>query len=447
MSGQCPDGQMLAIAFPSIGIYVLTDKIKLHTFYKQFLSILLMLFSLQVGAQDLLRFEVSAGNTDRTDCPMSLSIDQINYNTDSLKLALFEINGKVENAVPFQLETASGAKIWFILNGLTPKGTKRSFVLRKVLAPQSFQAGIEATKKDGALNLSSGNKPILSYQIETVNPPKGVSQLFKRSAFLHPVTSPGGEVLTRIQAPDHYHHYGIWNPWTLTFIGKREVDFWNLMKGEGTVRFAGLISQVEGPVYTGFKSLQEHIDFGAVGGDAVAMNELFDVRVWNLNNQRYMFDYASTLNTPLDSGILLAAYRYGGGIGWRATEKWTKDNSSVLTSEGKTRKDADGSNARWCVVEGESATKEGRSGILFLSYPTNRMHPEPMRVWPMDANDGRGDMYFEFCPIRNKDWKIEKGNDYTLKYRLVVFDGKMTPEEAENYWQAFANPPAIYILK
>lgn len=414
---------------------------------KLFTILFMILFGLQAAAQDLLRFEVTAGNTDRTDCPVSLSIDQLNYNTDSLKLALFEIKGKTETAVPFQLETASGAKVWFILSGQTPRNTKRIFVLRKTLTPPRFNSGIKTIRKDGALNLSSGDKPILSYQIETVNPPKGVSPLYKRSAFIHPVTSPGGEVLTRIQAPDHYHHYGIWNPWTLTFIGKREVDFWNLMKGEGTVRFAGMLSQVEGPVYTGFKSLQEHIDFGAVGGDAVAMNELFDVRVWNLNNQRYMFDYVSTLNTPLDSGILLAAYRYGGGIGFRATEKWTKDNSSVLTSEGKTRIDADGSNARWCIVEGESATKEGRSGILFLSYPANRMHPEPMRVWPIDANGGRGDMYFEFCPIRHKDWRIDKGNDYTLRYRLVIFDGKMTPEEAENYWQAFANPPAINILK
>ena len=412
---------------------------------KILLIIAAILFSLPVAAQDLLKFDVLAGNTDRSDCPVSLSVDQINCNTDSLKLALFEITGKTETAVPFQLETASGAKVWFILSGQTPKNTKRTFVLRKTANPQLFKAGVSSILKDGALSLFSGKKPILSYQIETMNPPKGVSPFYKRSAFLHPVYSPGGEMLTRIQAPDHYHHYGIWNPWTLTFIGKREVDFWNLMKGEGTVRFAGMISQAEGPVYTGFKSLQEHIDFGAVGGDAVAMNELFDVRVWNLNNQRYMFDYASTLNTPLDSGILLAAYRYGGGIGYRATEKWNKNNSSVLTSEGKTRKDADGSNARWCIIEGESAAKEGRSGILFMSFPANRIHPEPMRVWPEDQN-GRGDVYFEFCPIRHKDWKLEKGNDYTLRYRLVIFDGKITPEEAENYWQAFANPPAIAII-
>ena len=174
-----------------------------------FSLLILVMFALHVSAQDLLKFEVSAGSTERTDCPVSLSIDQLNYNTDSVKLALFEIKGKAETAVPFQLETASGAKLWFILNGETLKNTKRIFVLRKTVSPQTFKAGISATKKDGALNLTFGEKPILSYQIETVNPPKGVSPLFKRSAFLHPVYSPGGEVLTRIQAPDHYHHYGI----------------------------------------------------------------------------------------------------------------------------------------------------------------------------------------------------------------------------------------------
>lgn len=414
---------------------------------KVHLALLIVLFMVSAKGQDLLRFEVLAGNSDRNDCPVSFSIDPANYNTDSLKLGLFEIKGTTETMVPFQLETASGAKVCFILGGLTPKNSKRTFVLRKIVGPQSFPAGIHLLEKDGAMNLLAGQKLVLSYQMETVNPPKGVSPLYKRSAFIHPVISPAGEVLTRIQAPDHYHHYGIWNPWTLTFIGKREVDFWNLYKGQGTVRFAGMISQIEGPVYSGFKSLQQHIDFGAVGEDAIAINELFEVKAWNINNQRYLLDYVSTLNTPLDSGILLAAYRYGGGIGFRATEKWTKENSTVLTSEGKDRKDADGSNARWCIIEGESATKEGRSGILFLSYPANRMHPEPMRVWPIDANNGRGDMYFEFCPIRHKDWKLEEGNDYTLRYRLIVFDGKMTIAEAENYWQAFANPPLVNILK
>jgi hypothetical protein len=72
----------------------------------------------------------------------------------------------------------------------------------------------------------------------------------------------------------------------------------------------------------------------------------------------FIIDYTTSLNSPLPNGIMLDAYRYGGGIGFRATEKWHKDNCTVLTSEGKTRTDADGSNARWCIVEGESDTPE-----------------------------------------------------------------------------------------
>jgi hypothetical protein len=156
-------------------------------------------------------------------------------------------------------------------------------------------------------------------------------------------------------------------------------------------------------------------------------------------------DLTSTLNTPLSGGIMLDAYRYGGGIGYRATEKWHKGNSTVLTSEGKTRAQADGTNARWCLVEGESAVQEGRSGILFLSHPSNRKHPEPMRVWPLDQN-GRGDLFFEFCPIRHESWKLEPLKNYTLKYRMIVFDGQISPADAEKWWKGFAILPKIIIM-
>ncbi len=143
----------------------------------------------------------------------------------------------------------------------------------------------------------------------------------------------------------------------------------------------------------------------------------------------------------MDSGILLDAYRYGGGIGYRATEKWKKDNCSVLTSEGKTRDSADGTKARWCRIEGTS--KKGQSGILFMDFPENRDFPEPMRVWPSNSIDDKGYLFFEFCPIRHNSWKMEHSQNYKLRYRLYVFDGNLSKEEAEAIWQAFAYPPEV----
>jgi hypothetical protein len=407
------------------------------------LLFLILIFT-GTSAREILKFKVSAGIFDRQDCPVSLSLDQVNFNTDDGDLVLYELVKGTENRIPCQLENGHSAILWFILSGKTPKGKQREFILKKEKS-SAFPEKIKLMKDYRDLKLEKEGKPILNYRYAVTYPPEGIDPVYRRSGYVHPLVSPGGEVLTRIQAPDHYHHYGIWGPWTKTHINGREVDFWNLAKGEGTVEFAGFISEEEGNAFSGFKALQQHIDFSAKGPDQIAINENLDVRAWNIRDKKWMIDYTTTINCPLDSGIMLDAYRYGGGIGFRATEKWHKDNCTVLTSEGKTRADADGSNARWCIVEGESDTEEGRSGILFMSYPANRMHPEPMRVWPLDANKGRGDMYFEFCPIRHTGWKLEKGTDYSLKYRMIVFDGKLSVDEAEIYWQEFANPPEIIV--
>ena len=409
------------------------------------LLVFVFLFTQQIMAQELARFKVQIGE-ERIDAPVSVSLDGINYNTDKGKLVLYEITPTGEKAIPSQIEPGHSARLWFILKGISAKNSARNFVFKLEENAANAESKISLKKNQKDLSLLMNEKLILSYRFATMFPPDSVNPLFKRSGFIHPLCSPDGEVLSRIQAPDHYHHYGIWGPWTKTTIDGRAVDFWNLMAGEGTVKFAGFLSEAEGDIFSGFQALQQHIDFGAKGEDQIALNEILDVRAWNIGEGVWMIDYTTSLNSPLKNGIMLDAYRYGGGIGFRATEKWHKDNCTVLTSDNKTRIDADGSYAKWCIVEGESATKKGRSGILFLSHPSNRMHPEPMRVWPIDGNSGRGDMYFEFVPIRHDDWKLEPKQNYTLKYRMIVFDGKMDAKTAEMYWNSFAKNPQIEIL-
>jgi len=409
-------------------------------------TLLLVIFTQLLFAQELAKFTIHC-NEERIDAPVAISLDGINYNTDNGNLALYEITKNGETAISSQIERGHSATLWFILKGISEKNSIREFVLRREEKQTSAESKIVLKKDNKDLSLLANNRLILKYRFATTFPPEGVNSLYQRSGFIHPLSSPEGEVLTRIQPPDHRHHYGIWGPWTKTHIDGREVDFWKEIKGEGTVKFAGFLSEYEGAVFSGFKTLQQHIDFGAKGADQIAMNEILDVRSWNVGEKIWVVDYTTSLNSPLKNGIMLDAYRYGGGIGFRATEKWNKENCTVLTSDKKTRIDADGSYARWCMVEGESATKEGRSGILFLSHPANRMHPEPMRVWPLDANNGRGDMYFEFVPIRHDDWKLEPKKDYTLKYRMIIFDGEMDAKTAEMYWNSFAKQPEIKYSK
>jgi len=84
-------------------------------------------------------------------------------------------------------------------------------------------------------------------------------------------------------------------------------------------------------------------------------------------------------------------------------------------------------------------TNNGVAGIAFFSHPENHEHPEPMRIWP------RGDVFFGFCPVVYADWELKPGKNYIRKYRVVVFDGKMSAQEVETLWQAFAHPPNMQI--
>ncbi len=203
------------------------------------------------------------------------------------------------------------------------------------LQPLCGQKGPGLSCDENKCTIFLGEQPVLSYVHTETLPPEGVDPVYKRSAYIHPLWSPGGERLTRIQPPDHWHHYGIWNPWTRTNFGDYKVDFWNLADRQGTVRFAEYLEKIEEEDLAGFLVRQEHIYYKEDGSEGLAMNETWRVTVKNLEGPAYMVDLVTTLSTAMESGITLEQYRYGGGLGYRGTEKWWPGNATVLTSEGK----------------------------------------------------------------------------------------------------------------
>jgi len=319
--------------------------------------------------------------------------------------------------------------------------------LPAVFATVSFCSAQQAktkTKKsvvklniDSVLTISSGNQKLLTYQFKTVYPPSGIDTNYKRSGFIHPLYTPHGQILTTIQPRDHYHHYGIWNPWTHTFFEGDTVDFWNIKGHQGTVRFAKFTSQENNSKYAEYTALHEHVVFKKDGREKVALNEWQTVRVYDpgKNNDSYIIDITSKMSCASQSPLLIVAYRYG-GLGWRATEYWDKNNSEMLTSEGKTRDNTDNTKARWIIVYGSLPGNE-EGGIVMLSHPSNYNHPEPLRIWDKNANGGRGDVFANFATTKDKDWLLEPGKTYILKYRLIVFNGKFDATKAENAWKAF----------
>lgn len=408
--------------------------------------LLSLLFSIGLIAQDrpLLTFTVSAGDFDRHNSPVAISLAGTSLEMTSANYQLVEIQGKEKTPLEFQFD---GNQLWWVLSGETPAGTKRVYELQQLdTSPKRAPGGLEAKRSEEAIVFQQSGQNILSYQFAEAEVPEGASELYRRGGFIHPLWSPKGEVLTRIQPPDHYHHYGIWNPWTSTTFEGREVDFWNLYKGQGTVKVAGRPTYQDGPVFGELKSRHEHIDLTAPhpSGAKAALDETWEVRIWNTENaeEPRLIDFRSTLNCATDSIVTINAYRYQ-GFSLRATEKWNDESARLLTSEGKDKSDGNGTRARWCDIRGVSDF--GQSGILFMTHPRNYNFPEQLRIWPTGMNDGKENVYFNFNPAQEQDWVIRPGKAHTLNYRMLVYDGEISPEMLEAYWQDYAHPPQVEI--
>lgn len=291
---------------------------------------------------------------------------------------------------------------------------------------------LSINKSKGVLTIQSDGETLLGYHYGHKFPPKGVDKAFKRSGFIHPVNTLEGHTLTRIQPDDHYHHFGIWNPWTRVAFEGDTLDFWNIGGKQATIRFAEFKDISVRKDYAEYQALHEHVVLRN-DQNKVALNEIQTIRIHHFKTHTYIIDLTFDYSCATESPFHILTHTYA-GLGWRGTEEWNHLNSEIITSEGKTRDDADHSTARWFMYQGDLGNDIG--GMVMMSHPDNFSHPEPLRVWPKDKHEGN--VFANFDPVRNQDWLIEPGETCTLKYRFLVFDGRMDVEEANIAWERFS---------
>ncbi|MEJ2649664.1 MAG: PmoA family protein [Sedimentisphaerales bacterium] len=387
---------------------------------------------------------VVAGEHTRIDTPVWVSLDDIKFDFEKDPFVLVEMLSRAsvpeeEKEIPSQYEAGKPARLWFVLEGKTEAGTQRVFRLY-ARQPRADWPNISTQKDDKALTLKQGDKNILSYQYAIMPAPEGMSRVYDRSGFIYPLWSPEGNIVTEIHPRDHVHHMGIWMPWTHTHYEGNLIDFWNVQDGTGTVRFSKFDASTQGPVFGGFKSEQEHVGLKTSEGEKVILNEIWDVRAYNiggLDKGYWIVDYKSTQRNITDKPLIQDEYHYG-GFAYRGARQWTGENMAYLTSEGKTQANANATRSRWCDMSG--AINGKWEGVTIYSNPNNFQHPEPMRIMP-DADY----VYFVYCPSVAGEWVMEPGKDYVFQYRLFVHEGKSNVDDIERVWNDYANPPEVKI--
>ena len=406
------------------------------------------------ATEKLATLTVSSGKHERIDTPVCVELKGVGK--VPRRVALVESGRKV--ATFGQVAPGKPAKLWFVLTGTMPAGTKRTYELHPAPAGDA-RHDIRVRKDDEKIELVRGEAKIFRYNIKAPPAPKGVNRVYERSAYIHPLWSvgPAGaqRVLTEDFPSDHYHHHAIWFPWTNTTFEGIHVDFWNLAKGQGTVRLKKVLATTEGPIFSGFRTAHEFVARKAVlkkgpdgkptqTGEKIALNETWDVRVYNLPGRsgvsRWLWDIVSTQTCGTDSPLIINKYRYG-GMGYRAAKEWTGPNALHLTSEGNERRKSDATRPRWTVVAG--AIDGQWDSVTLMSHPKNINHPEPVRTW---ANP-KQPTFFGFAPVRASGWVFEPGKQYVFRYRFCASPGKPDAKLAERLWQDFANPPTVTVAE
>ena len=341
-----------------------------------------------------------------------------------------------------------------------PMKENESLVFNIETTASTVSTAIMDTVKDrsGNIILKKYNTKVVQYN--TVPPSLyGLDASYKRNGYIHPAWSPAGNVLTNSNPDDHWHHYGIWNPWTSVEYDNQHYDLWNIADKRGTVRFDSLYRSSSGPLFTDIVVRHRHVIYqpqkeevtNHIWGilrftpkhEKIIMDEIQCIRVWNVKDA-FVWDINFTLYPSTAIPVILKEYRYA-GLGWRATRDWTKDNCQMITSEGKTRQEIDGTKARWIYAQGMGP--KGKSGMLMMASPNNHNFPEPLRIWDESANYGRGDVFINFAPTKYEDWILEPGQSYDFHYRMFSYDGDITPEKAEAVWKDYSLPVKVTVYK
>ena len=294
----------------------------------------------------------------------------------------------------------------------------------------SGNAPFSVTDTNRSLEYAMDGKHLFTYNYAVVYPPQGVDTVYKLSGFTHPLRTLEGDTLTNCSPSDHYHHFGMWYAWTKTTFEGKEVDFWNLYKKEGTVRFRRF-TEVRPD---GFSALLDHVVYPDSPQEKTALTEQLKIQIGKTGRQGYYIDYHTTLRCATSSPITLESYRYG-GFCIRVCDSWNGQTAEMLTSEGLDRDKADGTPARWCYFQKDTG-KDKESArddacILIVPYPSNLNYPEPMRVWDSKANNLKGDLMWNFSPTRHQPFTLYPDKELRLSYRIYVLDEPIDASTAE----------------
>lgn len=332
-------------------------------------------------------------------------------------------------------QSDEAGRLFFIIEDTALLRTGSAWNLKK--APRKLKPAVRIIQTDSGLSVMAGKKPVFYYHIREAQPPADSPSYYQRSGFIHPLYSPGGQVLTDDFPVGHIHQHGLFAAWTNTSYRGQFIDFWNQHLLKGTVEHAGVKDLKDGAVFAQLRVSLHYrsLEFGPL------ITETWTIRIYPFQKY-FVFDLSSDqVNTGSDT-LFINQYHYG-GMAFRGSRQWNPHDSlhfrnrwHVITSEGLQDSSANGTKARWVDAWGNIEGKP--AGLAVLGSPQNFRDPQSIRVHASMP-------YWCYAPEVSGAFYIAPQQHYRSAFRYIVHEGPLNKAWIQAWSDSYREPvrPAL----
>jgi len=263
--------------------------------------------------------------------------------------------------------------------------------------------------------LDNGQK-VLFYQAKT----KSRNGQFPRANYIHPLFTPGGFEITEDFPEDHLHHRGVFWAWHQLFIDQKRIgDGWECRDFVWDVERFGEETSNENSISLSAYTLWKSPLWKDQSGEMKPFIKEKTIITVHANQSNYrLIDFDITL-LAMENNLKIGGSEDRKGYGGFSVRMKMPGDIKFISSEGEVQPKVTQVEAgSWMDIYGSMLPNGESAGILILCHPENPTYPEP---WILRKS---GSMQNPVFP-GNELYEISTEERTNLKYRLVVYEGKL----------------------
>lgn len=263
--------------------------------------------------------------------------------------------------------------------------------------------------------------------------------------YFHPLSTPAGDVLTSNCPPDHAWHHGLWFAWK--FING--VNYWEHAGTSGRTAGRTEASGVRVETRADHSAqIELQLDYRPSSGAPIVLHES---RILGITppaaDGSYTIDWQSHFSAGEQSVLLDRVppkeQSWGGYAGLSVRFALDLSDRQISTADEHV---AFGEGGRYrghsTAMDYSGTLPTSVAGLAFLDHPDNPRHPTP---WYAIGSPEIS--YLNAAILSDEPLELAAGQKLSLKYRVIVHEGRWGPSQLQSAAEQFVHPPAATSTK